>query len=93
MRATGFKQHRRQPVRPALRHDQIGTVMVFATNPAEDAPAADSPPVRAVGVAGKAALVKIHHVGFAMLGDPMTQRAQERNSFFVMTFSVPRRFF
>jgi hypothetical protein len=31
--------------------------------------------VRAVGVAGKSALVKIHHVGFAVLGDPKTQRA------------------
>ena len=72
MRATGFKQHRRQPVRPALRHDQVGTAVVFATDPPEYLPAADGPPVRAVGVAVKAALVKIHHVGFTVLGDPMT---------------------
>jgi hypothetical protein len=33
--------------------------------------------MRAVGVARKSALVKIHHVGFAVLGDPKTQRAQK----------------
>ena len=77
MRATGFKQHGRQPVRPALRHDQICTVVVFTADPAEDLPAADGPPMRAMGVAGKAALVKIHHVGLAVLRDPKTQRAQE----------------
>ena len=49
--------------------------------------------MRAVRVIGKAALIKIHHIGFAVLGDPVTQRAQEGNSFFVMTFSVSRRFF
>ncbi len=77
MCATGFKQHRRQPVRAALRHDQVSPAVVFATDPPEDLPAADGPPMRAVGVARKSALVKIHHVGFAVLGDPKTQRAQK----------------
>ncbi len=77
MCTTGIKQHRRQPVCPALRHDQVGAAMVFAADPTEDAPTADGPSVRAMGVAGKAALVKIHHVGFAVLGDPMTQCAQK----------------
>ena len=93
MCATGFKQHWRQPVCPALRHDQVGAAMVFAADPPEDLSASDGPSMWAVGVAGKSALVKIHHIGFAVLGDPMTQRAQKRNSFFVMTFSVARRFF
>jgi len=75
MRATGLKQHRRQPVRAALRHDQVGAAVVFAADPPKNLPAADGPAMRAVGIAGKSALVKIHHVGFAVLGDPMTQRA------------------
>jgi hypothetical protein len=45
MRATGLKQHWRQPVRAALRHDQVGTAVVFATDPPEDLPAADGPPM------------------------------------------------
>jgi hypothetical protein len=49
--------------------------------------------MRAVRVLGEAAFIKIHHIGFAVLGDPVTQRAQECDSFFVMTFSVSRRFF
>ena len=77
MRATGFKQHWRQPVCPALRHNQVGAAMVFATDPPEDLPAAAGPPMRAVGIASKSAFVKIHHVGFSVLGDPMTRRAQK----------------
>lgn len=93
MRTTGLKQHWRQPVRPALRHDQVATAVVFTTDASEDLPAADGPAMRAVGVAGKSALVKIDHVVSAMFGDPQTQRAQKRYSFFVMTLSVARRFF
>jgi hypothetical protein len=33
--------------------------------------------MRTVGVALKATFVKIDHVGFAVLGDPEAQRAQE----------------
>jgi hypothetical protein len=93
MRASGFKQHRRQPIRAALRHDQIGAVMVSATDPAKDSLAADGPALRAVGVALKAAFVKIYHVVFAVFGDPKAQCAQERYSFFVTTFRISRRFF
>ena len=93
MRATSVKQHRRQPVRPALRHDQVGAGMVVAADPAEDPTATNGPSMGPVGVAGKPALVKINHMGFAVLGDPITQPAQERYSFFVTTFSVARRFF
>jgi hypothetical protein len=46
--------------------------MVSAIDPTEDLSASDSPPMRAMGVAVKAALVKIHYVGFAVLGDPKT---------------------
>jgi hypothetical protein len=74
-------------------HDQIGAVMVFAADPAEDAATADGPAMRAVSVALKAAFVEIYHVGFAVLGDPKAQRAQECYSFLVMTFRISRRFF
>ncbi len=77
MRASGVKQHRCQPVRAALRYDQIGAVMVFAADPAKDPLAADGPAMRTVGVALKATFVKIDHVGLAVLGDPEAQRAQE----------------
>jgi hypothetical protein len=76
MRASGFKQHRRQPVRAAWCHDQVGAVMVFAANLAKHALAAACPTMRAVGVALKTAVIKIYHVGFAVFGDPTAQRAQ-----------------
>lgn len=76
VRASGFKQHRRQPVRAALRHDQIGAVMVFAADLAKDPLAADRPAMRAVGVALKTAFIKIYHVCLAVLSDPKAQRAQ-----------------
>ncbi len=60
MCATGFEQHRRELVWPAQRHDQIGAAMVFVTDAPDDLPASDGPLVRAVGVAGESALVKIY---------------------------------
>lgn len=74
MRAAGFKEHRRQPVRAALRHDQIDAFAVVAADPSKNLFAATGPPMRSVSMVGKSALIEIHHVGFAVLSNPMTQR-------------------
>lgn len=76
MRAACLKQHRRKPVWAMLRHDEIGTISVVAADLAEHLPAAPSPPMRAMRVAGKTTLIKIHHVSLAVLADPKPQRAK-----------------
>jgi hypothetical protein len=58
-----------------LGHDQIDAFAVIAADPSEDLSAAKGPPMRSMGMVGKAALIEIHHVGFAVLSNPMTQRA------------------
>lgn len=75
MRAAGFKEHRRQPVCPALGHDQIDAFAVVAADPSEDLSATKGPPMRSMGMVGKSALIKIHHIRFAVLSNPKAQRA------------------
>jgi hypothetical protein len=66
---------------------------VIATDPAKHLFAAYGPAMWPVGLAGEAAFIEIHHVFFAVAAYPVPQGAEERYSFFVMTFSIGGRFF
>jgi hypothetical protein len=93
VRTAALKQHRRDPLISALRHDEVGALAIIATDFAMDFLAAFCPSVRTIAVRRKAALIKVDDVLCAVLLYPMPQRAQVFYSATGTTFRVPRRFF
>ena len=93
MRTAALKQHRRDPLISALRHDEVGALAIIAADFSEDFLAVFCPSVWTIAVRRKAAFIKVDNVLRAMLLHPMAQAAQVIYSATGMTFRVPRRFF
>ncbi len=93
MGATCLEQHGRDPIWPALRHDEVGSFMVVAGDFTKDLVAPGCPAMRPVNRGLEATLIKVHDIFPTVLGNPSAQLAQERDSFLVTTFRIPGRFF
>ena len=88
-----LEQHGRDPIFAPLRHDEVGSCVVVAGDPAKDLVAPRRPAMRPVNGGLETAFIKINDVFPAVLGNPSTQLAQKCNSFFATTFRIPSRFF
>lgn len=94
MMATSSEGDRRQPLFAALCHDEVDApFFAVARNFAMHKLAACRPTMRTIGMCFKAALIHIHHVVRAVLGDPFTKTPQKPHSFIVIYLRIARRFF
>ena len=93
MCAACFEQHGRNPVSVSLRHDEIGSFMVSAGDSAKDLVAPRRPAMWPVSAGLKTALVEIHDILPAVLGDKGAQLPQKCDSLLATTFTIPGRFF
>ena len=91
--ATCLEQHGRDPIFAPLRHDEIGSFMVVASDFTKDLVAPRCPAMRPVSCGLETALIKINNIFPAVFGNPGTQLAQKCDSFFETTFTIPGRFF
>lgn len=93
MGAACLEQHGRDPIFASLRHDEIGSCMVVAGDFTEDLVASRRPAMQTVNRGLETAFIKINDVLPTVFGNPGAQLAQKLDSFFVMTFTIPGRFF
>lgn len=93
VRTAALKQHGRDPLIAARRHDEVGALAIIAADFCVHFFAARRPSVRAIAVVQKATFIKVDNVFAAVLLHPLAQRAQIIYSATGMTLRVSRRFF